>query len=109
MKRRLALIAGQSAVSVALLTWLLRGLDTHALGRLLVTLPFWFYAISLGVIAGGQILYAWRWWLLLSAAGLDISLGAAIRSYWIGVFANNFLPSTIGGDATKIYYLGREH
>jgi uncharacterized protein (TIRG00374 family) len=27
----------------------------------------------------------------------------------IGVFANNFLPSTIGGDATKIYYLGREH
>src|SRR5688572_9770363 len=109
MTMRLAVMAGQAAVSSALLAWLLRGLDVHALSRLLLTLPLWYYAASLGVIAGGQILYAWRWWLLLSVAGLDISLGTAIRSYLIGVFANNFLPSTIGGDATKIYYLGREH
>ena len=109
MSKRLALLAAQSAVSIALLAWLLRGLDTHALGRLLLTVPLWYYLASLGVIVGGQILYAWRWWLLLSAAGLDVSLGEAIRSYLIGVFANNFLPSTIGGDATKIYYLGRAH
>ena len=109
MTRRLALMAGQAAVSIALLAWLARGLDTHALGRLLLSLPPWYYAASLAVIVGGQILYAWRWWLLLSVAGVDVSLGAAIRSYLIGVFANNFLPSTIGGDATKIYYLGREH
>jgi uncharacterized protein (TIRG00374 family) len=109
MTMRLAVMAGQAAVSVALLAWVLRGLDVHALSRLLLTLPLWYYAASLGVIVGGQILYAWRWWLLLSVAGLDISLGVAIRSYLIGVFANNFLPSTIGGDATKIYYLGREH
>ncbi len=109
MSKRLALLAAQSAVSIALLAWLLRGLDTHALGRLFLTVPLWYYLASLGAIAGGQILYAWRWWLLLSAAGLDVSLGEAIRSYLIGVFANNFLPSTIGGDATKIYYLGRAH
>lgn len=107
--RRIALLAGQSAVSVTLLAWLLRGLDTHALGQLLLTLPGWYYAVSLLVIVGGQILYAWRWWLLLSITGLNISPGAAVRSYLIGVFANNFLPSTIGGDATKIYYLGRTH
>ncbi|HET9266832.1 MAG TPA: lysylphosphatidylglycerol synthase transmembrane domain-containing protein [Vicinamibacterales bacterium] len=106
---RIALLAGQSVVSVTLLAWLLRGLDTHALGQLLLTLPGWYYAVSLVVIVGGQILYAWRWWLLLSIAGLNISPGAAVRSYLIGVFANNFLPSTIGGDATKIYYLGRAH
>ncbi len=109
MTRRLAVIAGQSAVSIALLAWLLRGLDVQTLSRLLLRLPLWYYAVSLGVIVSGQILYAWRWWLLLSAAGLDISFGVAVRSYLIGVFANNFLPSTIGGDATKIYYLGREH
>ena len=106
---RIILLAGQSAVSVALLAWLLRGLDTHALSQLLLTLPLWYYAVSLAVIVAGQVLYAWRWWLLLSIAGLNISPGAAVRSYLIGVFANNFLPSTIGGDATKIYYLGRTH
>jgi uncharacterized protein (TIRG00374 family) len=33
----------------------------------------------------------------------------AVRYYFIGVFANNFLPSTVGGDAMKVYYLGRGH
>jgi uncharacterized protein (TIRG00374 family) len=99
----------QAAVSAALLVWLLRGLDTHALGRLFATLPSWFYAASLAVVVGGQVLYAWRWWLLLSISGVDLPLSTAIRSYFIGIFANNFLPSTVGGDATKVYYLGRAH
>lgn len=106
---RVALLVAQAAVSVALLSWLLRGLDAHALTRLLLTLPAWYYLASLAVIVGGQILYAWRWWLLLVASGIDLPLSAAVRSYFIGVFANNFLPSTIGGDATKVYYLGSQH
>src|SRR6185503_10701899 len=106
---RLALLAAQAAVSAALLVWLARGLDTHTLGHLLFTLPPSFVVASFGVIVAGQVLYAWRWWLLLSASGVDVTVGDAIRSYFIGIFANNFLPSTVGGDATKVYYLGREH
>ena len=109
MTRRIALMAAQAAVSVALLAWLIRGLDVHALSRLLVALPTWYYVASFAVIIGGQVLYAWRWWLLLTAAGIDVPVGVAIRSYFIGIFANNFLPSTVGGDATKVYYLGRAH
>jgi uncharacterized protein (TIRG00374 family) len=107
--RRLLLMAAQAAVSVALLAWLVRGLDTQTLRHVLLTVPAWYYAVSLAVIIGGQVLYAWRWWLLLSAAGVALPAGVATRYYFIGVFANNFLPSTVGGDATKIYYLGRAH
>jgi uncharacterized protein (TIRG00374 family) len=32
-----------------------------------------------------------------------------VRQYLIGTFVSNFLPSTIGGDAAKIYYLGKAH
>jgi glycosyltransferase 2 family protein len=102
-------MATQAAASAAVLTWLVRGLDTHALGRLLLTLPAGFYLASLGLVVAGQLLYAWRWWLLLSVSGVNVSLSAAIRYYFIGIFTNNFLPSTVGGDATKVYYLGREH
>jgi glycosyltransferase 2 family protein len=109
MTRRVVLLAAQAAVSAALLVWLAKGLDTHALGHLLLSLPPSFVLASLGVIVAGQVLYAWRWWLLLGASGVDVTLGAAIRSYFIGIFANNFLPSTVGGDATKVYYLGRAH
>ena len=109
MTRRLVLLAAQAGVSAALLGWLVHGLDTHALGRLLVTLPAWFYVASFVVIVGGQALYAWRWWLLLTVAGVDMPVVTAMRYYFIGVFANNFLPSTVGGDAAKVYYLGREY
>jgi uncharacterized protein (TIRG00374 family) len=109
MTRRLSLMCAQATVSVALLAWVARGLDTRALGHLLLTLPSWYYLASFAVIIGGQALYAWRWWLLLSIAGVDVPLSTALRYYFIGVFANNFLPSTVGGDAAKVYYLGQEH
>jgi glycosyltransferase 2 family protein len=32
-----------------------------------------------------------------------------VQQYFIGVFVNNFLPSTVGGDAAKVFYLGRSH
>jgi uncharacterized protein (TIRG00374 family) len=38
-----------------------------------------------------------------------VSVGTAIRQYFIGVFLNNFFPSTVGGDMAKVYYLGRHH
>lgn len=102
-------MAMQAAASVAILTWLVRGLDTHTLRSILLTLPVGYYFASLGIVLAGQTLYAWRWWLLLSVGNVQVSLGAAIRYYFIGIFTNNFLPSTIGGDAARVYYLGREH
>jgi uncharacterized protein (TIRG00374 family) len=54
-------------------------------------------------------LYAWRWRLLLNAAGVSVDLGSVVRQYFIGIFLNNFFPSTVGGDAAKVFYLGRQH
>jgi len=108
LRKRLPL-AIQSVVSVALLVLLFRSLDLAALRQLYATMPFWFYLLSLAVILGGQVLYAWRWRQVLSASGVPVGVGTAIRQYFIGVFLNNFFPSTVGGDMAKVYYLGREH
>jgi len=107
-KRSLA-FAAQSAISITLLVLLFRSLDLAALRRLFATLPLWFYLFSLAVIIAGQFLYAWRWRLLLRASGVDVPLWSAMRQYFIGIFLNNFFPSTVGGDMAKVYYLGREH
>ena len=37
----------------------------------------------------------------------EVSLSTAVRQYFIGIFVNNFLPSTVGGDLAKVYYIGR--
>jgi uncharacterized protein (TIRG00374 family) len=109
MNRRTLWVVAQASVTAVLLILLVGRLDLNALWGLFVRLPGWFYLLSLAVVLAGQVMYAWRWRLLLVAAGVRAPFRAVIRQYFIGVFVNNFLPSTIGGDVAKVYLLGREY
>ncbi len=55
----------------------------------------------------GQALSALRWSILGRAVGLDRRLLDYLRFYAIGMFFNLFGPSTLGGDAIRVLYLGR--
>ena len=109
MSKRHIAFGLQCVISVTLLVLLFRSLDLTALRRLYLTLPIWYYLFSLGIVVAGQVLYVWRWRLLLGASGIDVSLATATQHYFIGMFLNNFFPSTVGGDMAKVYYLGRQH
>src|SRR5258705_5572017 len=108
LRKRLT-FAAQCLVSAGLLFLLFRRLDLAALRQLFATMPVSFYLTSLAVVAGGQALYAWRWKQVLAASGVPVTVGTAIQQYFIGIFLNNFFPSTVGGDMAKVYYLGRLH
>jgi len=49
-----------------------------------------------------------KWRLFLFDRGIHVSLSRLIRYYLIGYFFNNILPSTIGGDLFRSYFLGRQ-
>lgn len=102
-------LAAQGLASIALLYFLLRRLDFAAFRALFLKLPVWFYLLSLVVVLAGQIAYAWRWRLLLVAAGVHVPLRTVVQQYFIGICLSNFLPSTVGGDLARVYYLGRDH
>ena len=109
MSRRYVALTAQAAVTVALLALLAPTLDLDRLAALLLRVPLTFYLASLAVVISGQVAYAWRWQLLLTAAGVRVPFGSVLRQYFVGIFANNFLPSTVGGDVVKVYNLGRNH
>ncbi len=48
-----------------------------------------------------------RWWFLLRLQEIHISLWEAIRLTFLGNFFNMFMPSTVGGDAFKAYYIAK--
>lgn len=106
-RRRYLLLVAQAAVSTVLLFLLFRNFDWPAFGRLFATIPIWFYVLSFTVVLAGQVLYAWRWKLILSALSVAVPFRAVVEQYLVGIFFNNFLPSTMGGDWAKVYYLGR--
>jgi glycosyltransferase 2 family protein len=100
-------IAVQAVVTIGLLVLVLRSLDLEALRAVFAGLPVSFYLLSLSVMLAGQIAYAWRWRLLLRGAGLSVPFATVVRQYFVGVFANNFMPG--GADVAKVMYLGRDH
>jgi uncharacterized protein (TIRG00374 family) len=102
-------VAAQAVITVILLGALLRGFDVTAFRELFARLPLWFYGLSLAVVLAGQMVYAWRWRLLLVSAGVHAPFPLVMRQHFIGIFVNNFLPSTVGGDVAKVYLLGRDY
>jgi uncharacterized protein (TIRG00374 family) len=49
-----------------------------------------------------------RWRLLLRAWDIEARLGALLRMTMTGLFLNNFLPGSLGGDAYRLYSGGRD-
>jgi glycosyltransferase 2 family protein len=64
--------------------------------------PVWL-AVSLSLHFLGLIISALRWKILIQAQGDDVPLGFLVKSYLVGTFFNNFLPSRIGGDVVRIW------
>ena len=49
-----------------------------------------------------RLAMAMRWHVLLRSGGIDIHVKDSISLNFTGLFASNFLPSTIGGDVVKL-------
>ena len=54
-----------------------------------------FFAIS-------RVAIAWRWHALLQSGGVHIPIKNSIALTFTGLFASNFLPTTIGGDVVRL-------
>lgn len=63
--------------------------------------------LALLVYLATVVLISWRWQILLSSQGVNISFGRLVRLYFIGFFFNNFLPTSIGGDIYRVLGAGR--
>lgn len=107
MNRRNLVFAVQAIVTMALLVMLFRRFDWVRFGEVLRQMSLWFYAGSLLALAFGQLLYAFRWRMVLSGMGIDVPYGEVLRQYFIGIFFSNLMPTAVGGDAAKVYYLGQ--
>ncbi len=63
--------------------------------------PFWLLTSFLLHVLG-LFISAFRWQILIKAQGDHARLVFLAKSYLVGAFFNNFLPSRIGGDISRI-------
>ena len=60
---------------------------------------------GLGLFVLSQVLVALRWYSLLRIQKIDIGAWPAIKLTFVGLYYNNFLPSSVGGDAFRAWYV----
>ncbi len=94
-------------LSGALLWYLFSKIDVAKIWEILrgARLEFLVYAFII-FFAVNLILLA-RWFIFIKALGVTSPARDVVRYYFVGLFGNLFLPSTIGGDFLKIYGLCR--
>jgi len=63
------------------------------------------FAATLGIFLLSQLLIGFRWWLLLRTQKIFIGYWAAARLYLLGWFYNNVMPSSVGGDLVRLWYV----
>lgn len=60
------------------------------------------FALAMGFMLISRLAVSGRWHVLLRAAGIPITWQQSIRITLAGLFAGNFLPSTVGGDVARL-------
>ncbi|MEK7313756.1 MAG: lysylphosphatidylglycerol synthase transmembrane domain-containing protein [Deltaproteobacteria bacterium] len=92
------------AVSAALLYALFRKTDFNAFLNAVSSVSVFYAALAVLIYFTVQCVSAYRWSLIL-AKDVSVPYREILSIYFIGMFFNNFLPTIIGGDVVKGYYL----
>ncbi len=95
------------AISVGLLYYILRSTSLQDIGAVFArALDRWPLLLVATVLPGlGTLAAVLRWRVLLRGLGARPSLGSLAHAYLVGHFFNQFLPSTIGGDMVRGWWM----
>jgi uncharacterized membrane protein YbhN (UPF0104 family) len=99
---------GKIAVSATLLGLLVRRISWAELRGELQQTHVPALIVPFAIILISNVLGAAQWHWILRAAGVGSGFWRVLRAYTIGLFLNNFMLGTVGGDVYKIYTLGRQ-
>jgi uncharacterized membrane protein YbhN (UPF0104 family) len=94
-------IAG-TLLSVALLAYLVYEQGWDEFRQALSEVPLGSFLLALLLVMISRLFVTLRWHGLLRTAKIQVSFWQSLRLTFTGLFASNFLPSTVGGDLARL-------
>lgn len=88
-------------VSALLIGWIVYKVDVTKVWHIVQHAKGWWLLAALGLHIFGYWVSGERWKVLLRAQEIEAGLGQLIRSYLVGTFFNQFLPTIVGGDVVR--------
>jgi uncharacterized protein (TIRG00374 family) len=106
-RRSLSFLA-KAAISVTLLYFCLRTVDFAVLAQRLSRLDFRWVTFVLAALALQTVASTIRWQQIVLQCGAPLNFGRALYYMMVAAFFNQMLPSTVGGDAARVYLFARD-
>lgn len=63
--------------------------------------------LAIAVFCAALVLIAFRWWVFLRGQKIIVPYVLAIKLTFLGQFFTNFMPSSVGGDLVRAWYISR--
>lgn len=102
MKRFLSVLL-RFIVSASLIIFVFSKIDLRNVIGCIKEANIFLLIFSLSLHFVGVLLGSSRWKILLESYGIDVPHKELYRLYMIGSFFNTFLPTSVGGDAVRMY------
>ena len=109
MTRRAVRVSATLLITGLASAYLLWKIDVGRTASILAHAHIPYFLLSLAIMAGTVWPMAWRWQRLLAAKGIRDRLGWLVRTYFVSYMAGQVLPTSVGGDAMRIYETARRH
>ncbi|OHB59856.1 MAG: hypothetical protein A2167_08720 [Planctomycetes bacterium RBG_13_46_10] len=93
------------AVAGAALYLAFKGESIKQVSEVLLGLQLWIFIAALGIYIISQLIFVFRWFLLLRAQAINIGFCTALKLHFLGLFYNNCLPGSVGGDFIRAWYV----
>lgn len=101
--RRSVRITLQLLVSGGIIAYLLWQIDVGQTVDLIASANGWYLLGALAIFLVTTVGLAWRWGTLLRAKGIREPLSWLTGAYFVGYAAGQVLPTSLGGDAVRIF------
>ena len=108
MLKRVGVISLKAGITLGLFYALVTRIDLNATVGLMAATDWRSVLGMVGVMVLQVIVAVFRWHRIMISKGVHISVRRSARYFWLGLFFNQLLPSSIGGDAIRGYCLVRD-
>ena len=92
-------------VAVGALYFAFKGESVRNIVRDFGSLNILIFIVAIFFNIAGNLIFVLRWLILLRAQGVYISYWPALKLHMLGLFYNNCLPGSVGGDALRAWYV----
>ncbi|MCS6975698.1 MAG: flippase-like domain-containing protein [Gemmatales bacterium] len=103
-RKWLGLVA-RLVIGLGILAWLIHRTDWEPLALIVGGARLDLCLAALGLYCLAQVISSYRWKLLAQAVGFTTPLHRLIALYFVGMFFNLFLPTSMGGDVVRAWLL----